>query len=143
MIFYADMVGDLLHYGHIKYIKAIYEHKTNENDKIYIGVHDDETVESYKRTPILTMDERIKMLEGVKYIDKIIPHAPLKITNDFIKLHNIEKFFTADNRTKEDDELMLSEIKDNPDIEIIRIKYTSEISTTGIINRIKKYLEKS
>jgi cytidyltransferase-like protein len=84
MILYVDMVADLLHYGHINFIKKIYTYKGVE-DKIYIGIHNDETVESYKRKPILTMDERIKVLENVKYIDKIIPNAPLKITADFLE----------------------------------------------------------
>ncbi len=142
MIFYADMVADLLHYGHINFIKTMYDHK-KDDDKIYIGIHNDETVESYKRRPILTMDERIKVLEGCKYIDKIIPNAPLKLTNEYIELHKIDKIFIPDNRTKEDNELMISEIKDNQNVEIITINYSSKISTTGIINRIKKYHEKN
>jgi cytidyltransferase-like protein len=135
MIFYFDMVADLLHYGHINYIKKISEYKM-EDDKLYIGIHNDETVEEYKRKPILTMDERIKVLEGCKYIDKIIPDAPLNITDEFLKLHGINKLFIPNNRSAEDNILMYSGIKDKTKIEIIAIPYTNTISSTEIMNRI-------
>ncbi len=135
MIFYIDMVADLLHYGHINYLKKINEYKLNEGDKLYVGIHNDKTVEEYKRIPILTMDERIKVLECCKYIDKIIPDAPLKITDEFLKLHGINKLFVPNSRTDEDNILMYSDIKDS-NIEIITIPYTNTISTTDIINRI-------
>ena len=135
MIFYIDMVADLLHYGHINYLKKINEYKLNEGDKLYVGIHNDKTVEEYKRIPILTMDERIKVLECCKYIDKIIPDAPLKITDEFLKLHGVNKLFVPNSRTDEDNILMYSDIKDS-NIEIITIPYTNTISTTDIINRI-------
>ena len=135
MILYLDMVADLLHFGHINCIKSVNDYK-NEGDKLYIGIHNDKTVESYKRTPILTMDERIKVLEGCKYIDKIIPDAPLTITDEFLKLHGINKLFIPNNRTAEDNILMYSGIKDKTSLEIIIIPYTTTISTSEIINRI-------
>ena len=83
------------------------------------------------------MDERIKVLEGCKYIDKIIPNAPLKITDEYIKLYNINKIFIPNNRNTEDNILMLSNI--HTLVDIIQIEYTNTISTTDIINRIKNY----
>jgi len=139
MILYVDMVADLLHYGHINFLKKIYNDYKQPNDKIYVGIHNDETVESYKRKPILTMDERIKVLECCKYIDVIVPNAPLKITDDYIKRHKIDKIFIPNNRTVEDNKLMLSNISNEVQVEIIEINYTFEISTTEIINRIKKH----
>jgi cytidyltransferase-like protein len=64
MILYADMVGDLFHYGHVEFLMQIYLHKKKE-DKVYIGVHSDAVVESYKRRPIMKMEERIKVLQPV------------------------------------------------------------------------------
>jgi cytidyltransferase-like protein len=135
MIFYIDMVADLFHYGHLNFIKKIHEYKL-DNDKLYVGIHNDTTVEEYKRIPVLTMDERIRVLEGCKYIDKIIPNAPLKLTDDYIHLHKIDKIFIPNNRTEKDNELMLSNIMNNKLVEIITIPYTDTISTTEIINRI-------
>ena len=65
---YIDMVGDLFHFGHVNQIKNVYDLGYD----VVIGIHSDETVESYKRKPILTMDERIKVIESCKYVSSII-----------------------------------------------------------------------
>lgn len=59
---YIDMVGDLFHYGHVNALKQC----KDEGDYLIVGVHSDKTVESYKRTPILNMDERIGVIESCK-----------------------------------------------------------------------------
>jgi ethanolamine-phosphate cytidylyltransferase len=140
MILYLDMVADLLHYGHIAFIKKMYTDYNQPGDQIYIGVHNDAAVASYKRTPILTMEERIKVLEGCKYIDKIIPDAPLTVTDEYVKLHGIDKIFIPNNRTSSENELMLSAMTNQSNVEIITIAYTSEISTTAIIQRCKNHV---
>ena len=58
-IVYVDMVGDLFHYGHVNMLR----NAKNQGDILYVGVHNDLDVKSYKRTPIMTMEERIKVIE--------------------------------------------------------------------------------
>lgn len=136
MIIYTDMVGDLCHYGHFKHLEQIYNQLVKDTyNKFYVGVHNDETVKSYKRLPIMTMEERIKMISFYPHIDKLIPNAPLNITKEYIDLHNINIVCIPNNRTDEDIKLMCS-----TPLELNMIKkfnYTHEISTTDIINRIK------
>jgi cytidyltransferase-like protein len=91
---YIDMVGDLFHYGHINALQVC---KTY-GDYLIVGIHNDKTVESYKRTPIMNMNERIRIIESCKYVDKIIGDAPLKVTLDYIKKHNIDFVCVPDNR---------------------------------------------
>jgi cytidyltransferase-like protein len=137
-IFYADMVADLLHYGHTEFIKQMHYHK-RKGDLIYIGIHNDETVKSYKRTPILTMNERIRVLESLKYIDKIIPDAPLQLTKEYIEKHNIDLVFIPDNRTEEEIQTWLPYPQK---MNMIRkIPYTKTITTTDILQRIKRFDE--
>jgi len=133
MILYADMVADLFHYGHLEFIKNIYLHK-KKDDLVYIGIHNDIEVESYKRKPILTMEERIKVLESCKYIDKIIPNAPLIVTKEYIDLHKIDYIFIPNNRKDEEIDNWLEYPKKLYMVKII--PYTNSISTTDIINRI-------
>jgi len=106
-----------------------------EGDIFIVGVHNDEDTSSYKRRPVLTMEERIKLLEGCKYIDKIIPNAPITITKEYIDLHKIEIVFTTSIRTDDEMKLML-EVPYKLGI-VRRIPYTSSISTSDIIKRIK------
>jgi cytidyltransferase-like protein len=134
MIFYTDMVADMFHYGHSEYLRKIYELK-KDGDKLYVGIHNDETVQSYKRLPVLTMDERIKVISSCKYIDRIIPDAPLCITKEYIDLYKIDQVFIPDNRTIEEIKIM---VKIPYELGMVKqIPYTPEISTTDIIKKIK------
>lgn len=129
-IIYCDMCADLLHYGHINYLK----HAKSLGDKLYVGIHNDETMESYKRPPILTMEERIQVLATCKYIDKIIPNAPLHITDAYMDTHQFDVVVTPNNRTDEECSIWYSAVmKRNM---LVKIPYTEGISTTQIINRI-------
>ena len=127
---YMDMSGDLFHFGHVNALKAAASH----GDYLLVGVHGDKTIESYKRLPIMTMDERISVIESCKYVNEIIRDAPLRITEKFMKDHEIDKVCIVDNRSNEQNELMYNiPISLN---KIVIFPYTNEISTTDIINRI-------
>ena len=83
-VVYIDMVGDLFHYGHVFALKQCKE----MGDYLIVGVHNDEDVKSYKREPVMNMDQRMKVIQGCKYVDEVIGNAPLTITNDFLESRN-------------------------------------------------------
>jgi cytidyltransferase-like protein len=139
MILYTDMVADLFHYGHINFLKNIYLQK-KEGDLLYVGIHSDKTTESYKDVPIMSMEERIKVVEACKYLDKVITDSPITITKEFIDLHKIDLIFTPDNRTEDEIKLML-EVPYQMGI-VRKVPYTNTISTTDIIKRISKRFDK-
>lgn len=68
MIIYTTLVGDLFHYGHVNMLKLCKEIGTY----LIVGVIDDKDVESYKRTPIMSLEERTKVIEACKYVDQVI-----------------------------------------------------------------------
>ena len=138
MIIYTDMVADLYHFGHAKYLENIYNKLIRDtNNKLYVGIHSNESVESYKRKPVLTMYERIEVLKSCKYINTIIPNAPVVLTNEYIKTHNIEKICIPNNRTEEEiNKWYKSIITDGIIVE--RFPYTNTISTSNIIKKIKE-----
>lgn len=98
IIIYVDMCGDLLHYGHIIFL----EKAKKLGDKLIVGIHSDKTIESYKRTPICTMRERIELIKAVKWVDEVIEDAPLFITEDYIEKNKINKIAIPKNRTEEE-----------------------------------------
>ena len=57
--------------------------------KLYVGVLHDESVESYKRVPILELKDRTKILENVKIIDKVVSPAPF----DGSRFGNLDRDF--------------------------------------------------
>lgn len=133
-IIYVDMVADLLHYGHLNYLTQIHKRLVEgTNNKLYLGILNNESVKLYKRDPVLSMEERIKVLSFFNLVDKIIPNAPLTVDNEYIKLHNIYKICIPNNRTKEEIDLMYPNLNDMLEI----FDYTTTISTSEIIKRIK------
>ena len=135
-IIYVEMVADLLHYGHLNYLKNIYEKLIkNTTNKLYLGIHNDNEIQIYKRRPVLNMNERIKILSFVPFVDKIIPNAPVSVTQDYINLHKIDKICMPNNRTEEEIKLMY-EIPYKNNMMVI-FDYTTTISTSEIINRIQ------
>ena len=136
-IIYLDMVADLLHFGHLNYLTQIYDKLVkNTDNKLYVGIHNDNDVQTYKRKPILTMEERLKILSFFPLIDKIIPNAPINVSEEYIKLHDIDIICMPNNRTLEEIELMYNYPYKNKMIMIFN--YTETISTSNIIKRIKE-----
>ena len=91
------MVADLFHYGHVNFLRQASSH----GDFLLVGIHADETVETYKRTPILTMQERIASVEGCRYVDEVVPNAPLEITREWIEKHDIDLIMHGDDVSPE------------------------------------------
>ena len=142
-IVYADMVGDLFHWGHVDLLKrakqiATQNAKQNQKSILMVGVHDDIDVQKYKRNPIMKMNERIKVIEGCKYVDEIFPKAPLVITPNFIEENKIDLVIHAhpENESEKYNKMYQNAINLN---KFKRLDYTSNISTTDIIERLRLY----
>ena len=125
------MVADLFHYGHVNFLRQARAH----GDFLLVGVHADETVESYKRTPILSMAERIASVEGCRYVDEVVSNAPLEITREWIEQHNIDVILHGDDVSPETRNTWYAvPIK----MGIYKsVGYTEGISTTELISRIE------
>ena len=65
---YVDAVADLFHYGHVGFL----EKASALGDYLIVGVHSDETVSSYKRKPVMRMDERIAVVQGCRFVDEVV-----------------------------------------------------------------------
>ena len=124
---YVDGVFDLFHAGHINFLKQA----KLLGDYLIVGIISDEDVESYKRTPVISFNDRYTMLENCILVDKIIPKSPLIITEKFIKTHNIDLVVHGNDSAQED----FFKIPIEKGI-MKYVNYTTHISTTMIINRI-------
>ena len=132
---YVDGVFDLTHYGHFalfKKIKQIYP-----SCILLVGVSSDEDCNKYKAKTIFTQDERIKSLSYCKYIDGIINDIPWIIDEQFVNKHSIDYICHDPLPYSYKDIDDIYKIWKNKGI-FIGLNRTEEISTSDIINRIKK-----
>src|SRR5579862_374406 len=133
---YASMVADLFHYGHVNFLKQAHALGTH----VIVGLISDDIAAAYKRKPILSQEERAKVMAGCKYVNEIILDAPLTPTKEFLELHNIDFVIHGDDFTEEK---LYTYFADPMALNIMRItSYTKGISTSDIIERIKNTVKK-
>ena len=128
------MTADLFHFGHVNFLKQASE----IGDYLIAGIHSDETVQNYKRSPIMTMEERISVVASCRYVDEVIPNAPLIIDLKWIKKHNIHLVVHGDDFSED---LLQLCYKIPIEMGIFKkVPYTPGISTTDITNKLKNTL---
>ena len=69
-IVYIGMSADILHHGHLNII--------NEGKKlgaVVIGLLTDEAISSYKRLPLITFENRKRLLENIKGVEEIVNYV--------------------------------------------------------------------
>ena len=64
---YADIVGDLLHWGHIRFLQRCKSYC----DYLVVGIEADERVSRNKRIPIIPYDRRVEMVEALACVDEV------------------------------------------------------------------------
>jgi ethanolamine-phosphate cytidylyltransferase/choline-phosphate cytidylyltransferase len=125
------MVGDLFHSGHVEFL----ERASTFGDTLVVGVHSDETVALYKRRPVMTMEERIRVISACRFVDEVIPDAPLVVTRRWIARHRLDLVVHGDDLDEEKLALMYGTARD---LEILRIvPYANGISTTALMDRVR------
>ncbi len=127
---YVDMVGDLFHAGHVELLREARRH----GDWLVVGVLSDETSAAYKRRPIMTLAERVAVIESCRYVDEVIADAPDRVTQDFLDEHRITTVVHGD-----DVGLDVAEIVYGPAVaagSFVFVPRTSDLSTTQVIQRV-------
>jgi len=127
---YVDIVGDLFHAGHVEFFKQARAF----GDYLIVGILADDVVEGYKRLPILSLEERVKVISACKYVDEVIVAPPLRLTEQMIQDFRIDVVVHGDDFNLQllDDQYGVSR-----KLGIFRtVPYTKGISTSEIIRRI-------
>ena len=127
---YVDIVGDLFHSGHVEFFRKAKAF----GDYLIVGVLADDTVEEYKREPILTLDERVKIIQACRLVDEVIVAPPLRLTEAMISDLKIDFVVHGDDFNTE---VLEDQYGAALRAGIFRsVPYTPGISTSEIIQRI-------
>ena len=130
VVVYVDMVADLFHAGHVALLRRVRQ----MGDEVVVGVHDDEAVASYKRKPIIHHADRVAVVAACRYVDRVIPHAPLRITEAFLAEHGINIVAHAHPAEQHHQYEFMYRVPIALG-KFRRLDYTPGISTTAIIAR--------
>ena len=127
---YVGMVGDFLHHGHINIIE-----EARKFGNVIVGLLTDKAVVSYKRLPVFTFEQRKKIVENIKGVTSVVPQDSLDYVPNLKKIkpnyvvHGDDWKYGVQQGAREKVIEALKEWNGT----LIEIKYTSEISSTGII----------
>lgn len=71
---YTTGVFDLFHIGHLNILKRAKE----QCEYLIVGVSTDELVKTYKnKTPVIPFEERVAIIEAIRYVDKVVPQTSM------------------------------------------------------------------
>ena len=127
---YVDMVGDLFHAGHVSLLREARRH----GDWLVVGVLSDDTAASYKRRPIMTLAERVAVIESCRHVDEVIEDAPFRLTEDFLDEHAITSVVHGDDLSPEGAEFVYGAAAATG--RLVYVPRTGDISTTQVIERV-------
>ena len=102
---YVDMVGDLFHYGHMRFVQKVRSCASSKfpqaSIQIVVGITADKYLMAYKRKPCTSNRERCETVAGCKFVDEVIPDVPLVTSAAFMDLHKLDAVFHGDDYTDE------------------------------------------
>src|SRR5699024_9925350 len=137
IIGYTTGVFDLFHIGHLNILK-----NAKENcDYLIVGVTVDELV-SYKGTEaIIPFEERIKIVEAIKFVNKVVPQHTMNKMEAWKKLRFNKMFVGSDWKGTEKWKKLEDEFK-KVDVEIQYFPYTKGTSSTHLKRVLKQIIDK-
>jgi glycerol-3-phosphate cytidylyltransferase len=142
MIIYTEGTFDLLHYGHLNFLRQC-KQLAGQDGLVIVGVNSDEFTTKYKGQPILNLDERCLALEGCKYVDKVY-RSFRGATNAPQILENKPDIVAVGSDWAKKDIYkqygLTPEWFEEQGILLVYLPYTETISATEIKERIKKWL---
>lgn len=128
---WVDGCYDMVHFGHANSLRQAKE----LGNKLVVGIHSDAEIAKYKRPPVLTEDERHKLLNGIKWVDEVVKNAPYVTSLEVMNEHDCDFCVHGDDITTDNDgNDTYEKIKQSGKYK--EVPRTQGISTTGLIKRI-------
>jgi|SRR5690554_6570901 len=133
---YTTGVFDLFHIGHLNILKTAKEHC----DYLIVGITVDDLV-SYKGTKsVIPFEERIKIVEAIKFVDEVVPQDSMDKMAAWEKLKFNKMFVGSDWKGTEKWNNYEKEFKE-VGVEIVYFPYTKGTSSTGLREALSKIVK--
>ena len=131
---YTTGVYDMFHIGHLNVIQRAKE----QCDFLIVGVSTDELVQTEKnKTPIIPFEERVAIVQAIKYVDMVVPQTNKNKVEAWEK-YKFDKMFVGSD-WKGTPAWEKYEMEFDPlGVEIIYLPHTDGISSTILSEVLKK-----
>lgn len=131
---YTGGTFDLFHAGHVEFLR-----RCATVGDVWISLNTDEFATRYKRKPVLTFEERFKVLESCKYVTEVIRNYGDEDSKPAIEYVNPKYIAHGDDWVGDSLEKQMGitgEWLDDRGIGLLYIAYYPKLSTSEIIERI-------
>ena len=129
---YTTGVFDMFHIGHLNILRRAKE----QCEYLIVGVSTDELVRSYKgKTPIIPLEQRMAIVEAIRYVDKVVVQSSMNKLEAYEQLH-FDAIFHGDDWKGSDMYNDMSERFAAVGVDMVFLPHTDGISSTII--RAKK-----
>ena len=133
IIGYTTGVFDMFHVGHLN----ILQRAKAECDYLIVGVSTDELVMKDKnKKPVICFEERCKIVEAIKYVDKVVPQIDKNKYAAWEK-YQFQKMFVGSDWQGTQQWLNFEKQFEPIGVKIIYLPHTDGISSTILRTKIK------
>ena len=131
---YTAGVYDMFHIGHLNLIKKAKE----QCEYLIVAVSTDELVQKEKnKTPIIPFEERVQIIEALKYVDKVVPQVDKNKFGAWEK-YKFDAMFVGDDWKGKPIFKEAEEKLAKVGAEVVYFPYTGHISSTILRDKINK-----
>ncbi|KJE97449.1 phosphoethanolamine-cytidyltransferase [Capsaspora owczarzaki ATCC 30864] len=128
---WCDGCYDMMHFGHANSLRQA----KLMGDWLVVGVHTDEEITRNKGPPVMTEQERYKMVRACKWVDEVVEDAPYNTTLETLDANNCDFCVHGDDIT--------TDAAGNDTYGVVKsarryreCKRTEGISTTDLVGRM-------
>lgn len=134
---YTTGVYDMFHIGHLNILRRAKE----QCDYLIVGVSTDDLVRLEKgKTPVIPYEERVAIVEALKYVDQVVPQVDKNKLAAWERYHFHKMFVGSDwegtPQWKRYEEQLIP-----LGVEVIYLPHTNGISSTKLTGVIKQILD--
>lgn len=134
IIGYTTGVFDMFHVGHLNILRRAKE----QCDYLIVGVSVDELVLKEKnKLPIIPYEDRVKIVEAIKYVDEVVPQYD-KNKFEAYKKYKFDKMFVGSDWKGSEAFNRFEEQFKPVGVEIVYLPHTDGISSSLIREKISK-----
>ena len=124
----------MFHVGHLNILKRAKE----QCEYLIVGVSTDETVESYKhKTPVIKFEERMAIIEAIRYVDKAVPQTSMDKMAAYRELKFDVMFHGSDWKGSDMYDQIVADFA-KVGVDVVFLPHTEGISSTLIREKANK-----
>lgn len=138
-IVYTGGTFDLLHSGHIRFLKAC-RRLAGDDGRVVVALNTNAFIQAYKGSlPIMSFDERKSVLLGCRYVDQVVANIGGADSKPSIEQVMPDYVVVGDDWARKDYYAQMQFTRawlDALEIQLVYVPYTPGISTTELKQRI-------